>query len=594
MSTSSPAPAGAAPAPTVGAAPAPLVDGALAKRFAIVCGVVPAILLGWDAMHAQLGVNGVNFAIRTTGMVGLVLLTLSLGVTPLRRLTGWQWLLAARRNLGVLGFAYIALHFAIFFWLDRAHDVGSTLHEIATRVYLWFGTGSLVIMIPLAITSTDAMVTRLGARRWKALHRLAYVAIAAGVVHFFLLVKADTTRPLAFTIVLAGLLVYRGVRHYLDLRAEVATARSKLTAARAAGPRRPRFWQGELVIARIFDESPDVKTFRLTLPDGGPLPFTHTAGQYLNISTLIDGERVGRSYTIASSPTRTHHVEISVKRAGRFSTHLHTQVREGARVRIGAPAGRFVFAGDEARRVILVGGGVGITPMMSVIRSLTDRCWTGELILLYAARRRADLAFADELAVLAARFPNLRVVPTLSAEPADSDWTGARGHITAALVRAAAPELAGSRVMLCGPAPMMTAMRALFRELGVPDADIHEEAFVSPAAGAAATDASTSAAPADAPTADAPTADAATVEFRRSGRRGELAAGLTVLEAAEDCGVDLPFECRSGICGQCKTALVSGRVAMEVQDALTAADRGRGLILACQARAVTADVVVDA
>jgi ferredoxin-NADP reductase/DMSO/TMAO reductase YedYZ heme-binding membrane subunit len=560
-----------------------IVDGPFAKRMVLAGGLVPAALLVWDALHHDLGVNQVNFAIRTTGLVGLVMIVLSLAVTPLRRLTGWNTLIAVRRNLGVLGFSYIAAHFAIFFWLDREADVADTIGEIIARVYLWFGAGALLLMIPLVATSTDGMVTRLGARRWKLLHRLAYPIAIAGVIHYILLVKSDLRQPTAFAAVLGLLLLWRMVAHYVDLRREVRTSREKVAAARAAGPRRRAFWSGELRVARVFDETADVKTFRLVSPDGAALPFQHVAGQYLNLALTIDGKRVNRSYTIASSPTRGAYCEVSVKRIGHASRHLHDTWRAGDLVKVSAPAGSFFFAGHEGERIVMIAGGIGITPMMSVVRSLTDRAWTGEMVLVYSVRKVADIAFRDELAYLQARHPNLRVVITAS-DDAGAAWDGARGHVTRELVLAAVPGLARGPVMLCGPDPMMTAMRAMLVDLGVPDAEIHQEAFVSrPAVEEDA--------PAD-DAAEAP-ADAARIVFERAGKTAEVTAELTVLEAAEECGIDLPFECRSGICGQCKTRLVSGKVSMDVQDALTAADRARGLILACQARAVR-DLVIDA
>jgi glycine betaine catabolism B len=570
---------------------APVMDGRFAKLLVIVCGAVPGILLLWDAYQGQLGVNDVNFAIRSTGLLGLVFLTLSLVVTPLRRLTGWNMLISIRRNLGVYGFLYIAAHFAIFFAYDRAGSITSTLEEIVLRPYLWFGTAALVFMIPLTITSTDGMVTRLGARRWKLLHRLAYAVVIGGVVHYYLLVKADHTQPGAFAIVVGALLAYRLARHYLDLRGEVTAARAKVAAARATVPRPKKFWSGELRIARIFQETHDVKTFRFALPGGGPLPFSHVAGQYLSLALTIDGKRVNRSYTIASSPTRPDYCEISVKRVGHASGHLHDSWREGSVVKVSAPAGKFVFAGHEAERVVLIAGGVGITPMMSVVRSLTDRCWTGDIYLLFSVRKRHDVVFEAELAYLQARFPNLHVKITLSNDP-DAAWDGARGQITRELVEAFVPGLARGPVLLCGPEPMMVAMRKLLVGMGVPDAEVLEEAFLSPPSPAAETATDDAAAPAVAAVEPA-TGEAPNVRFQRAGKVAELASGLTVLECAEDAGVSIPFECRSGICGQCKTRLVSGRVTMEVQDALTPADKAKGLILACQAHPVR-DVVVDA
>lgn len=576
-----------------GAPATALFDARFARRLVMVCGVVPATLLAWDAYRGQLGVNDVNFAIRTTGMLGLVFLTLTLLVTPLRRLTGWNALISVRRVLGLQGFFYIAVHFSIFFLYDREASIASTLEEIVSRVYLWFGAAALAFMIPLAITSTDRMVARLGAGRWKLLHRLAYASLVGGVVHYYLLVKADVTQPVLFAVAAGGLIAFRAARHYLDLRGQVQTARDKVASSRAATTvaRRPRFWSGDLAVGRIFRETPDVKTFRLVSPGGGPLPFAHVAGQYLNLALDIDGRRVNRSYTIASSPGRDY-CEISVKRVanGHASHHLHDTWREGSLVKVSAPAGKFVFAGHEARRVVLIAGGVGITPMMSVVRSLTDRCWSGDIHLLFSVRKMHDLVFEDELRYLQGRFANLHVHFTLTGDP-DVEWDGARGHVSRELIEASVPDLKGGPVLLCGPQPMMIALRAMLVAMGVPSAEVLEEAFVSPPSSAEApTTADSLAAEADELDAGG---DAPTVRFQRAGTTSEPGVGLTVLEAAEDSGVGIPFECRSGICGQCKTKLVSGRVTMEVQDALTAGDRARGLILACQARPVR-DIVVDA
>jgi ferredoxin-NADP reductase/DMSO/TMAO reductase YedYZ heme-binding membrane subunit len=558
-----------------------LIDGRFAKWLVIVNGLVPAALLVWDAFTHQLGVDEVNFAILTTGIVGLVLLVASLAITPLRKLTGWAGLISIRRNLGVLGFCYILAHFTIFFWFDRDHDIASTISEILKRDYLWFGFGALLLMVPLAITSTDGMVSRLGAKRWKLLHRLNYVIVSAGVVHFYLERKSDKGAPTIFAIVLGALLAYRIAAHYLALRGEVKQARDKLLTTRAAGPKRKAFWKGELVIARIFDETHDVKTFRFVSPDGGPLPFEHVAGQYINLHLTIEGRRVNRSYTIASSPTRAAYCEISVKKVpnGYGSKHLHETWREGQRVKVSAPAGKFHFAGHEAERVVLIAGGIGITPMMSVVRSLTDRGWKGDLYLIFSVRLVKDVVFADELAYLRARFPNLHLKLTVSGDP-DTAWDGARGHVTREMIAGFVPDLKRGPIMLCGPDKMMTAMREILVGVGVPDGEIHQEAFIST--------------PPLEPTAEEPVEPgvAANITFRRAGKTAE-STELTVLEAAEDCGIALPFECRSGICGQCKTKLISGKVAMEVQDALTPADRSKGLILACQARAAR-DIEVDA
>jgi sulfoxide reductase heme-binding subunit YedZ len=144
-------------------------------------------------------------------MMTLVFLMLTMAVTPLRKITGWNWLANMRRMLGLYAFFYALTHFLLFFALDRAFSVSSTLTEMAKRQYLIIGSAALIIMIPLAVTSTNAMIRRLGGKRWRALHRLAYVAAILGVIHYYMQVKADVRQPLAFAAVLSVLLGYRAL-----------------------------------------------------------------------------------------------------------------------------------------------------------------------------------------------------------------------------------------------------------------------------------------------------------------------------------------------------------------------------------------------
>src|ERR1700722_12855255 len=184
-------------------------DLRFAKLLVLVNCAVPATLLGWDAWHHKLGANPVNFAILTTGLMALIFLMLTLAVTPLRKITGLNWLISFRRMLGLYAFFYACAHFLIFFSLDRGFSVSSTLHEIIKRKYLWLGITGLLVMVPLAVTSTNAMIKRLGGKRWRTLHRLAYVAAVAGVIHYYMQVKADVRQPLVFAAVLAILFGYR-------------------------------------------------------------------------------------------------------------------------------------------------------------------------------------------------------------------------------------------------------------------------------------------------------------------------------------------------------------------------------------------------
>ncbi|MFO0614323.1 MAG: FAD-binding oxidoreductase [Polyangiaceae bacterium] len=568
-------------------------DARSKRRFlvalVIVNGAVPVTLLAIDAIRGVLGVDGVNYAIRTTGWLGLLFLTLALVVTPVRELAKWPAIASVRRTLGLYGFFHILVHFTIFFGFDRLWSVSSTVNEIFTRTYLLLGTIALILMIPLAVTSMDRMISLVGPKRWKLLHRLAYPITILGVIHYYLLVKADVRQPILFGVVVGGLLVYRGGRFVADRRKRAR--RPDIAVA----PMKRKFWSGKLTVARIFEETHDVKTFRLALDGGLELPFSYEPGQYLNLALTIDGKRVPRSYTIASSPTRAGFVEITVKREphGTSSRFLHDTLREGSALDVSAPAGKFVFTGTrdlgvpgarvDAEQVVLIAGGVGVTPLMSILRFLADRSWKGRVYFIYAARTEKDLIFRDELAYLVRRMPDLRATVTLTREPEGSSWTGARGRITKELLAPMASAIVRSEVYVCGPDEMMNETKRVLLEMGLPPKQFHQEAFVSPS--------SSEDAPADQAESGEPVP--ALVTFTRSGRSLEIAPDQTLLDAAETCGVDIPSECRSGICGQCKTRVADGRVRMDAQDALTKADRANGLVLACQARALS-DLSVDA
>jgi len=198
------------------------------KLLLLVNGAVPLALLGWDKWHHNLGANPQNFVILTTGMMTLVFLVLTLAVTPVRKITGWNWLLSFRRRLGLYAFFYACAHFLLFFSLDRSFSVSSTLSEMVKRKFLIVGSTGLLVMVPLAITSTNGMIKRLGGKRWRALHRLAYVAAIAGVIHYYMQVKADVRQPLAFAVVLAVLLGYRLLVYWWPPKAvPVATVKWK-------------------------------------------------------------------------------------------------------------------------------------------------------------------------------------------------------------------------------------------------------------------------------------------------------------------------------------------------------------------------------
>lgn len=370
---------------------------------------------------------------------------------------------------------------------------------------------------------------------------------------------------------------------------------------------KPSKWSGKLKVLRVFDETPSVRTFRMGDPGGGTLPFDYLPGQFLDLTVAIDGKPVKRSYTIASSPVERDYVEITVKREaqGVVSGYLQDKVKERDELQISAPSGRFTFTGTEANSIVLIGGGVGITPLMSVIRYLTARGWPNPIVLLYCFREPRDFIFREELEYLQRRNPNLRVIAAATRRGREP-WIGLEGRFSKEIIAYSLPKIASYRIHLCGPPPMMEGIRGMLLELGVPKEQIKTEAFgtdqrnpalaARPATGIAAIDApSTAPQRANGAVARAVTGAAklSTVTFTLSQKSAPLPPGKTILEASEDVGVNIDFSCRSGTCGTCKVKLVSGSVTMEVDEGLEPEEKEQGFVLACQAKA-TADVAVEA
>ena len=189
--------------------PSPTVVRGLKVLVFLAC-LGPASVLLWKGFHEQLGANPVDVITRSTGRWTLTFLLITLGVTPLRKLSSSPWLVRFRRMLGLFAFFYGSLHLMTYIWLDKFFDVHAMLHDIAKRRFITAGMTAWSLLLPLALTSTAGWIRRLGGKRWQRLHRLIYFSATAGVIHFIWLVKADLRRPLTYGAILATLLAYRG------------------------------------------------------------------------------------------------------------------------------------------------------------------------------------------------------------------------------------------------------------------------------------------------------------------------------------------------------------------------------------------------
>lgn len=191
----------------------------------VVC-LIPLALLALRAWRDQLGANPIEYITRSTGWWTLAFLMITLTVTPARKLLSMPWLLRLRRTLGLFAFFYASLHFTTYIWLDQFFDLHDIVKDVMKRPFITVGFTAFLLLIPLAATSTNAMVKRLGAHRWQWLHRVVYVIGTLGVIHFLWLVKKDIREPLAFGLVLAVLLGARLVFRWREReRTSSATAR---------------------------------------------------------------------------------------------------------------------------------------------------------------------------------------------------------------------------------------------------------------------------------------------------------------------------------------------------------------------------------
>ncbi len=354
-------------------------------------------------------------------------------------------------------------------------------------------------------------------------------------------------------------------------------------------------WRGQLRVGAVIPETPSVRTIRL-LPSSNEklMPFTFVPGQFLNLSFWVGGAKMNRSYSISSSPTQREYVDVTVRREprGAVSRHVDDLLKVGDPIDAGGPVGRSTFTGTEADSIVLIAGGVGIAPMMSITRYLTERSWAGDIFFLYACRAPVDFIFEKSIAELQRVNPNLHF--TVVMERADgSDYQGRRGRITKEVLLEAVPNLPSRRIHLCGPPVMMDAIKAILAELKVPPDQVKSESFGTAAPQPAAAGTS--------PKVTTP-ATGPLVTFLKNNKsariRLDLQAGdsppkQTVLELSEELGIGIEFSCRVGTCGVCKVKMTSGEVEMAVEDALDPDDITNGIILACQAKP-KADIEVEA
>ena len=364
--------------------------------------------------------------------------------------------------------------------------------------------------------------------------------------------------------------------------AETITETSNETPANDLSQKVSNKFSGQLKIVSIFEETDNVKTFRMTDSESGVLPFSFLAGQFLTLRVNVEGRQVSRSYTIASSPSQNKYCELTIKREseGCVSKYLSDQMKVGDLLEVKAPLGKFVFTGKESDSIALLSGGVGITPMMSVTRYLLDSAWEKPIYFIHICKTMKDLIFADELKYLESRHQNFHLVLSMTREDSEI-WKGETGRLSEEILRRAIPDIQKIRYHICGPAPMMKACQELLLSLNIDNDNIKMESF----GGSKKSPPTVEKEPVE--------KDNYKVNFIESGKSHEIDSNSTVLDLADEIGVEIDSSCRDGSCGTCLVKLNSGKVTMACDDGLNDTDKEKGFVLACQAIAQS-DLEIEA
>lgn len=339
----------------------------------------------------------------------------------------------------------------------------------------------------------------------------------------------------------------------------------------------------------ITQETHDVKSFRLE-QDSDTL-FLFKPGDSVVLEFLARGERVFRNYTIASSPSKPHSIVLTIKRDpdGAVSRWMHDNLAVGDKLSVNGPAGMFNCVDIPSEKMLMLSGGSGITPVMSMSRWMCDAT-TGEhdIRFVHSARTPDDIIYRHELEYMDRQFGGFSFHPVCETSGNAEDWRGPTGFLTDEILAELVPDFLERTVYCCGPAPYMDAVKSILGQAGFDMSRYHEESFTE----GRTTDLDpfhpddlSVALPGEAPP---PTAapkqsstEGAKVTFTVTGVEGVCQPGMTILELAHSLGVAVPTSCCMGFCGTCKSKVLEGEVDLPEREGLTDEELAEGYTLAC-------------
>lgn len=338
-------------------------------------------------------------------------------------------------------------------------------------------------------------------------------------------------------------------------------------------------------------ETPDVKTF-VFQPIEAQL-FHFKPGQFVGMQLEIDGQKHNRSYTIASTPSRPHTLELTIKRekGGVVSPWLHNNIQIGSKIELRGPAGRFNCFDTESDKVLLISAGSGITPMMSMARFWADTHPQKDIIFLNWVRAVEDIIFRRELTLLDHKNERFQLEVCCTQPGLTENWLGRRGRINQTILNDMVPDLNERVIFCCGPDGFMQQVKSCLDTLSFDMTNYHDETFdpggkkkaklqtIKPTGSVTVT-----------------TNEAAVGPFKltlkKSNKSFMVESDEGLLERLEAEGIEMPFGCRAGNCGSCQVKKISGKVVTQNVSGLNDENKQQGFILTCTTR-LRSDVELD-